>query len=1115
MKRFLRAVWFGLRWAALLILVGVVGLDLFCEVVGVPEWGAGPLRGVFAEYGVQVEAATIRFGAINGLVLDRGRARMVCAGMPLRIECAGARASVRWRSMLRGRVQGDSLALDGLSMRLFPSGRALGQDGSVLHLERGEARAHLFGDGTLALTLDGLLENVAIHIDADIQGWEGARIAGEPQSLPSSRPAGEPQDRTRAEAEKAWRRSLTRISELVDTARLSENDAFLSGRLALNLEDPAALVFAGEFGLSDTVVSGTFVSKAKGTVRYQRQTLFLERVTLSLSRDENVNCQARVDLGAGRVTGQVEGDLRPETACRLAKAEIPLWMDRVVLLSPVSVKAQIGPCALAPAEWQVRGSLSAANVLVQDLVLHRARAEGEWDGRVLRIPSARLMLSPRGDEEIRGSGEVDFVAGTASAQLEAVLRPVDRLVKMGLVPPGVLPSGFEMPAPVTLRARLHPSPHGWRQWRAEADLTCPTARVAGRLVGPCAASMRLQDGVLTLPEATLGAPRAPDHALRLSGVLPLGDALGGRDVAMDFKATLLADFGRAEEEGAAASDDWREALSLNARVHLASGSGNLHVATSGTVFPQRTYATWQPLLDVGIGDFPHRLRCGDKPVAFTFEARRDGPRAPLRLTGALDAESLHYQDLHFRTFHTGVDLQHDRVQFDGVQAVTGDGDEFSLDIGVVYHPLRVTIANARLAGRPHLVATFIEARDARELYQSIWRDLAWSPGELPVIDLRSLVYKEGGGGAWRLNMDAGFACRNAHFRGVQAQSLAMTVRLGLPELVTVRDVRLETAHGVAEAEVSIQATAVPRVSFATRQISGGLDVAAILRAIDPSWDEWVRSFDFSPESAVTCRGSFFLGPEPVLDISGTLEAPSFEFARLRLMQPNVDWRVAGSTVTWDVKSATLFEGPVALTGRYDIQTREGLIALHAEKLLLRQLVAYLGGGTEESAQEGYLSGHCRLHLLHGWAGREVQLAGNGRALITEADVWRVPVFHSLGRLLDMTMLNRITSGRASSLGEITRVEADLTFNGDRVVFSNLVTDGTIVSLKGSGEYCWGTDQLYGTVSGETLSRVSILSLIFRPLSWLFSAELTGTPKDYRWKLATAFQRALSGSGAGD
>jgi hypothetical protein len=167
-------------------------------------------------------------------------------------------------------------------------------------------------------------------------------------------------------------------------------------------------------------------------------------------------------------------------------------------------------------------------------------------------------------------------------------------------------------------------------------------------------------------------------------------------------------------------------------------------------------------------------------------------------------------------------------------------------------------------------------------------------------------------------------------------------------------------------------------------------------------------------------------------------------------------------------------------------------------------------------QEGSISAHCRLQILRGWAGRDLQVYGDGNLSVTQADIWRVPLFDPLGRLLDVSFLSRITGGKTSGLGRITRLDAELGLNGDRMIVRSLTTDGTIVSLRGRGEYCWETDRLRLTVSGETLDKAGIVGWIFRPISWaFFNAELTGTSKDNKWRLSTVLSKALpGGSGEG-
>jgi hypothetical protein len=270
--------------------------------------------------------------------------------------------------------------------------------------------------------------------------------------------------------------------------------------------------------------------------------------------------------------------------------------------------------------------------------------------------------------------------------------------------------------------------------------------------------------------------------------------------------------------------------------------------------------------------------------------------------------------------------------------------------------------------------------------------------------------------------------------------------------------------------------------------------------------------EFAPDSTVVCQGSFFLSGEPMVRISGTLKTPFASYKGLALEDLESTWRVTPGTIGWDVTQSRVFDGDMQLTGVYDIANRTGHIALNSARMSFPAVMKRFHSGSKENGEPlpGLMSVNCRLQILHGWAGKDLQLMGNGRLSITESDLWRVPLLTGLGRLLDMTMLNRLTGGRLSSLGTITRLDADLDFNGDRLLVPNLKTDGTIVSLRGSGEYSWESSRLFFQVTGHTLSKVGILSFALRPLSWVFNAELTGTTDDYKWRMVTAFEKALSG-----
>ena len=149
-----------------------------------------------------------------------------------------------------------------------------------------------------------------------------------------------------------------------------------------------------------------------------------------------------------------------------------------------------------------------------------------------------------------------------------------------------------------------------------------------------------------------------------------------------------------------------------------------------------------------------------------------------------------------------------------------------------------------------------------------------------------------------------------------------------------------------------------------------------------------------------------------------------------------------------------------------------------------------------------------LNFRHKWAGHPYYVTGNGRLSMREADLWQVPVVSGLGKFLSLTTFNLFGS---VDLGKISEVDADLSFAGTRLVIEDMSTNGTIIALSGYGEYSWELDQIHFVASGEALRNMGLLSWLFKPLSWAFDAELTGTLRKNEWRTRTALRKIFLGN----
>jgi hypothetical protein len=1099
-----------------LLALALVLTDAAWETHGIPDWGANFICASFAERGISLHADTIRAGLARGVVIEQARVRVDWQGMPLVITCQEMRARALLAELAAGRLVVHELTFSGADVALFfgplPAAAAAR---TALRLERCSGLARRQRDGVVSLTVVGMAEKISVHLDAELRGLEGLGFVGVARSAPAVVRAPLPTDAKPAREPSPAETYVARISELLKTCPLSERDAYLSGKLALDVQHPQSLTFDGEVGLAEIVLGDLLVSRFKSGLHYDQTEVRLDSLNLILGRDETLAGDVRLDLVAQRLSGRVKGRLYPSTLWRLQRGALPDWLRHVQMTVPLEVAVALAPSPLTAAQWQVQAEVSGRNVQLPGLAVSQFTAAGRWDGQDLVVERWHADLDARGTEYAEGRLAWHAVDATVEGEGTLHANLGERLLEANLP---ALTQGLrrvEFPAPMTLRATLERSPPAWRQLRARATVAVPSVRVWDRTLAPLQLTAGIAAGVIDLQTLTMGCADAPADTLALRATLNLAQALdsGTWEVQTELRAKAILE-SVAPGAPAPPPSAWQEAVVLRGATFYTPSTGSLDVVAEGTVYPDRWYATLLPRLNLPDNHVIRGIRSNvGSPACVLLTVSRPERSQPLRLNASVGAAGARYGELDFQVVQGDLELSANALDFMGLSATTTAGDEITVaSLRIDFEPLAVTIRDAHILGNPDLARVFIDDRDGKAIYRSVWRDFRWQPDHPAAIDLNQLVYQQGPGRqGWTLTTDVDIRAEQASYRGLPVQRLSAKVLLDLPESVTVREARVETDTATVEGSVKILTGKSPTCAFEIRQVQGGQDPRRILHVLNPAWDKALDLLSFSPESAVDCSGSFHLDGEPMLQLSGTLSTPYGTFRGLRVDEPRMQWRLRQSVVQWNLTSGKLFGGPVALTGAYDVETGAGTVAFRGEAMSLKEAAAYSGLAAGGAAEEGSIAAHCRVQILRGWAGRELQVYGEGNLAITQADLWRVPLFDPLGRLLDVTFLSRLTGGKTSGVGRITRLDADIGLNGDRLVVRSFLTDGTIVSLRGAGEYCWETDRIRLALSGETLDKAGIVGWIFKPITWaFFNAELTGTSKDNKWRLTTTLSKALPG-----
>jgi len=541
----------------------------------------------------------------------------------------------------------------------------------------------------------------------------------------------------------------------------------------------------------------------------------------------------------------------------------------------------------------------------------------------------------------------------------------------------------------------------------------------------------------------------------------------------------------------------------------------LRLNSRGAAFPDRLYQTYQTPLKLPATDILALVRCDQNPITFSL----DLPETEIngshnwKVLAQLHSAGGGFGKLDIAEASSRVEITPRETNFLDLKGTTAAGEPMALDILIHYKPFVLTLNNISLTGRPEIADVFIFPKLAKHIYRQIWEHVQWDPGHPPVVTVPSLVYQSGSTDKdWQLTMASTLTAKNAVYRDNRLEDVALEVHLDLPNSLKVAPVTVTRPDGDLNAEFAMTFAGVPQCDLKINKSTGSVDPKQILLAINPAWISFLEPIAFSPQTKVTCEGSFFLSGEPLLRLRGTIETPQCSFHDWTAEQVTANWTLSSDQVRWNVTKASYLGGDLKTSGLYDLEARAGNVLLIANNVSLDQFSTKLGlteKSPDTSPVPGVVQAECRLDILRDWANRPFHVEGKGHLAIRDAELWDVPLFSKLGYLLELTTFNWIRQKQDNGLGKITSLDADLEFLGNRLAIPQFSTNGTIIALSGEGEYSWEKDRLFFQVSGEALKEVSILSFVLKPLTWAFHAELSGSRRKNEWKLRTALRKIFS------
>lgn len=1071
----------------LLFLALLLALNGWLELHGLPASRCALLRTILANSVMEGEFGWLRVGLVRGVVLNDLRLTLMTPAGPALIHSETATLHLRLTALCRGKIIPASVRLNGTTVEVLDEARR-----SMFQSHLDKVALRLLVDDSMQLDLHGRIHGFELRGAAQLANgrqWFEEQMADK---------SGDPVRRQE--------RLIAGIKGVVTSLNrcdFGHGEARLDFRMHGDCLQPASLSAQGRFSLGDAELDEVFISKLRGSFQVTQQEARLERFLLFMGRDERLQGSVRLDRQSMELSAELHGRLTPGSVAQILGrhgSELPAWFMEIPTLQFKGAMPP-SPLHLAALRPQLQCQFAAASW--QQLRVQRGEFLLALEENAVTLRQMRLDINELEGEWLGGELRWDYSEGLLSGAVNGQLQLLAQLRRLGLrVPEKIFSVGDRK---LSLQLDLRPSPPSWRQWRLAGTLTQPQPLICQRETKALTAQLRLENGCLNIDDLDLTLPELPEDILDLRASTDLGEFIDSGVGELSFALQL-----RSKDPY---DDAWTPGMNIAGQLQGRRDKGQLQLAlqSSGDIYPDRIYRSFRGPLRIPPLEVLPLIYCAEQPVAFTLElpSWKLG-QEPWRLVGRLRAANGGFDTLALSKAEGDYAISAQECSFSNLRATTSMGESIALNMRIHYEPFVFELSDIEVVGNPRLADPFIMHDYGREIYGQIWEHVLWDADSPARIRVPSLIYASSSDSDWRLTMASNLSVNNVNYRDAQIPALSVDVGLDLPEQIMIRPITMTVPNGELRAEVDIFLQGVPQCEFRILPSEGVLDPKQLMLAIDPSWQQLLAGLNFSAESQLQCEGSFFLGGDSRLEVSGRLQSPHCSYEILSVDDVDADWSLTASTLRWQVKDAKYLGGSLASSGFYDTRSSCGETLLIAKKISLDRFVRQMSLNDKSSETlPGYVNAESHVQILRGWAGRPYHVEGTGHLAIREGELWQVPLLSKLGGLLEVTTLSWLSQRRLAGLGRISSLDADLEFHGQRLVVPTLSTNGTIIALNGSGEYNWETDKMYFQVSGEALKEISILSMVLKPLTWAFHAELTGTRSKNEWTLRTALRKIFS------
>ncbi|MBO4513275.1 MAG: hypothetical protein J5746_10965 [Victivallales bacterium] len=893
--------------------------------------------------------------------------------------------------------------------------------------------------------------------------------------------------------------ALDNILQNVMSADFGYNDCFLDLSLKMDLDDLKGTSLSGSFSIANTDIAGIFISKLHGNFRLEDNILDVEKLLWLLGRNEMLRGELHYDLNRQLVSCNANATIFPTTAMQLAGLKSQSLGRGLLVRKPLSMKFDMPFC-----KPDLDAISFSAECQMEETSLGRIDVSGSgfrmhYEKRVLNFNEICLMLSDNGSEMLSGTASFNIADGTLDCVMMGGVCIGRKLDTMGISLPDALRRNLDENTEISLK--MEKSPLEPKKMALQCQLLHPSFKLARWNINELRLPIEYKEGRLAIKNGSFALRGNADVTGSINAELDVLSSIEQKVLQIPHCVSLAVP----------SKDDDGQLLSWNGDFRQELEIGNILCKGKCSAFLDRLYKYCVKEYEPDMAEYCEPFKCGRLPFlgAAEFKAPANG-----NWTVSCDIkaqEGCGYGTLICREGSAKFNLDAKGLSFKDITATLVNDEKVYLNLGIIFTPFTLDITGLDVTGNPRLAENFIFSTKGRKIYSQVWEGMQWSKDDFPRVRIPKLQYfSDDASISWGLVLENGLIeARNFLWSQENIRAATVKLEMNLPEEVLLPEIKFDLDKMEMKGACQIATAGTPHCSFQVERCNGTLDLRSLLVTMAPELDKALPTFEIGNKTVLDCEGSCNLEKPYQVELDGKIKSNSLSVMHVTAEDIEGNWSYKNNVVRISVGDSKMMNGKFSGGFSYDRNQQCGDFIGQCENMSLERILQ-AATKDEKATYPGIISANCALRYHLGWGNVPHQLDGVGHISLSKSDIWRVPGLNALGKALDFTNGSIFRNGKTSNLGKISDAEANVNFLGTRLIVTDFKTDGTLVTLQGNGQYLWDQDYVDFTVDSRLLHKINLLSVLFRPLTGSFYAQLKGPRKEAKWKISSFLGKWIGG-----